>query len=103
MSMSHYERLSQTDGFDWDGHNYFKNWLKHGVNPIESEQVFQNTPLLLTDDIKHSQSEERHIAYGKTNDGKRLFVSYTIRNNRVRVISARPMNKKETERYEQTA
>ncbi|MEP7235531.1 MAG: BrnT family toxin [Ignavibacteriota bacterium] len=101
--MNLYERLKNASGFDWDEHNYYKNWLKHQVSPFESEEVFDNEPLLLDHDLKHSQTEERHIAYGKTNAGKCLLVCYTFRNDRVRVISARQMNKAERVRYEQRA
>ncbi len=96
-----YQDLLHCGGFDWDEHNYYKNWLKHGVSPFESEEVFSNVPLLLDGDLKHSQVEVRHLAYGKTNKGRCLLISYTIRNNKVRVISARQMNKVERMHYEQ--
>jgi uncharacterized DUF497 family protein len=98
--MNEYEQLGQTIGFDWDKNNSFKNWIKHRVTTWECEEVFENSPLLLSPDYKHSQDEERLIAFGKTKANRRLLLCYTIRNNRVRVISARPMNKRESEYYE---
>ena len=89
------ERLRQCDGFDWDEHNYYKNWIKHNVSPYESEEALNNNPLFLDDDVKHSQSEERYLAYGKTNLERPLLISFTFRGNKVRVISARQMDKKE--------
>jgi len=57
--------------------------------------------LLVTYDEKHSESEKRFYALGKTFKGKLLFVVFTTRKDRIRVISARPMNKKERKIYEQ--
>jgi uncharacterized DUF497 family protein len=46
-------------------------------------------------DEKHSQKETRFFALGHTDSGRLLFVVFTIRNNLIRVISARNMNRKE--------
>lgn len=88
-------------GFDWDEGNARKN-EKHGVSTAEAEQVFFNAPLLLTDD-KHSQQEARHHALGKTDDGRLVHVSFTLRESGrlIRVISARDMHRKERTIYEQ--
>ena len=50
--------LSTITGFDWDEGNARKN-KRHGVSMAEAEQVFFNTPLLMLDDVAHSQSESR--------------------------------------------
>lgn len=86
-------------GFEWDDGNSFKNWLKHKVTTVESEEVFFNSPLLIADDNKHSGQEARWYALGHTNSGRLLFVGYTVRNKRIRVITARPMNRKERKEY----
>lgn len=86
-------------GFDWDDGNRDKN-RKHGVNGWECEQVFFNEPLLILDDPKHSVAEDRHAAFGQTDSGRPLVVIYTMRKKRIRVISARDMNKKERAFYE---
>jgi uncharacterized DUF497 family protein len=89
--------------FDWDDGNTRKN-DKHGVSMAESEQVFFNEPLLLIAYAKHSQSESRFHALGKTDEGRALHITFTLRNTgkRIRVISARDMHKKERAIYEQT-
>lgn len=87
------------DGFDWDEGNQDKNWLKHQVSNGECEEVFFNVPLLVADDDKHSQIEQRYFALGKTNDGRTLFISFVIRTSKIRVISARDMNRKERRIY----
>lgn len=96
-----YIKLRECIGFDWDKHNINKNWEKHHVTPVESEQIFFNNPLIVADDIKHSKSETRYYALGKTDRDRKLFISFTIRNSKIRVISARDMSRKERNNYEQ--
>ena len=83
------------EGFDWSGGNVEKNWKRHGVAPLEAEQVFLNTPLLWGDDPGHSGVERRFYALGQTDDGRKLFVAFTMRGRRLRVVSARDMSRKE--------
>ena len=82
-------------GFDWDDGNIYKNEKKHGLKWQLIEEVFFNEPLLLLEDLKHSNNECRCFALGQTDDGIFLFVVFTKRVEKIRVISARPMNKKE--------
>jgi uncharacterized protein len=95
--------LAKITGFDWDEGNSQKN-IKHSVSTAESEQVFFNAPLLLLEDVKHSQMESRFHALGKTDDGRFLHITFTLRHDgkAIRVISARDMHKKERSIYEQT-
>lgn len=95
-----YETLRECNGFEWDKYNINKNWEKHRVSPIESEQIFFNNPLFVADDIEHSESEIRFYALGKTDRNRKLFISFTIRNKKIRVISSRDMSKKERDNYE---
>ena len=83
------------EGFDWDEGNLLKNWEKHGVSASECEQIFFNNPLIAGMDQKHSKREPRHYALGITDEKRRLFVVFTIRKNKIRVISARDMSRKE--------
>lgn len=95
--------LHSLHSFDWDSGNLDKNWVKHKVSNTECEQVFLNQPLLLLADPKHSALEKRHYVLGRTNGARLLFISFTTRSQKVRVISARNMNKKERSIYEQTS
>lgn len=90
-------------GFNWDDGNARKN-AQHGVSTAEAEQVFFNDPLLFLEDAKHSQSEVRFHALGKSDEGRLLHITFTLRskNSLIRVISARDMHKKERVTYEQT-
>jgi uncharacterized DUF497 family protein len=88
---------SKIEGFQWDKGN-LEHIRKHKVLYTECEEVFSNTPLLVNEDKKHSRLEERFQALGKTNNGRFIFVAYTVRKNKIRIISSRDQNKKE--RYE---
>ena len=94
--------LALITGFDWDDGNARKN-EKYGVSVSEAEQVFFNQPLLLLDDVKHSQDEPRFHALGQTHDGRLLHLTFTLRGERkrIRVISARDMHRKERAIYKQ--
>jgi uncharacterized DUF497 family protein len=93
------KKLLGVTGFQWDQGNLEKNWLKHGVSPLECEQVFFNQPLVVVSDLKHSQGEERFYALGRTDTDRYLFVVFTVRGRKLRVISARDMNRKERSVY----
>lgn len=92
-------KLQECDGFDWDNANITKNWEKHDVSPSECEEVFFNKPFIVENDEKHSTNEERFFSLGKTNNGRKLFLVFTIRDKKVRVISARDMSAKERKEY----
>jgi hypothetical protein len=99
MDKSIKKHLSNCTGFDWDEGNTSKNWLNHKVTPTECEQVFFNQPLVVEGDLKHSKKENRYYALGQTDQKRTLFVAFTVRNNLIRVISARDMSRKERRVY----
>lgn len=94
--------LSKITGFDRDDGNARKN-EKHGVSMAEAEQVFFNTPLLFVEDVAHSLNERRFHALGKTDKGRLLHLTFTLRHagTLIRVISARDMHRKERLIYAQ--
>lgn len=98
--MDIFDLLHKCAGFEWDAHNAEKNWQKHGVTPSECEQIFFNRPLVVADDVKHSEKENRFYALGQTDGGRMLFVVFSVRRDKVRVISAREMNRKERRVYQ---
>jgi uncharacterized DUF497 family protein len=91
--------LANCTGFDWDEGNSDKNLISHQVSDSECEEVFFNRPLIVADDKKHSIAEKRYYVFGRTDADRYLFIAFTIRNNLIRVITARDMNNKETTRY----
>jgi len=96
--------FSKIEGFDWDKGNIDKNLKKHNVKNEEGEQVFSNNPYV-SQDIEHSIREIRFQALGWSNKGRLLFISFTIREldqkQKIRIISARDMNRKEEVEYEE--
>jgi uncharacterized protein len=96
--------LAKITGFNWDEGNARKN-EKHDVSTAESEQIFFNEPLLLLADPKHSDLELRFHALGRTDEGRLLHVTFTLREagKNIGVISARDMHRKERHIYDQTA
>jgi uncharacterized DUF497 family protein len=93
------DNLSRIEGFDWDKGKIEKNWERHKVSFIECEEVFFNEPLILQENEVHSSAENRYYALGRTNDERLLFIVFTIRRNKIRVISARDMSKRERRVY----
>src|SRR3989344_2518396 len=91
--------LNKLHGFDWDEANIKKNQAKHNVEYRECEEIFRNNPLVFIEDKQHSQAENRWGALGKTNNGRRLAVYFTIRADKIRIISARDQGKKDRLAY----
>lgn len=94
-----HDRLARVTGFEWDEGNATKNWTRHAVSQAECEEVFFHEPLVLASDPAHSTHEARYFALGQSDGGRRLLVVFTLRGALVRVISARPMSRREREVY----
>jgi uncharacterized DUF497 family protein len=90
---------SQIVGFEWDSGSALKNVDKHGISCEEAESIFAQSEILILNDERHSQAEERWHAFGRSNQDRLLSVTFTVRENLLRVISARPMNKRERKHY----
>jgi len=88
--------------FDWDQGNTVKNLIKHGIECRQAEEVFLDGYSLSIDDTGHSNKENRFLLIGKDYQGIVLYVVFTQRKNKIRVISARIANKKERRFYEQS-
>ena len=95
--------LKEPKQFQWDHGNERKSSDKHNVSKQEAEQVFFNQPLLLLEENVHSQKEIRFHALGRTDNNRKLHISFTIRENQIRVISARSMHRKESKNYEKNS
>ena len=95
--------LEQIVGFDWDEGNSRKSADKHDVSQAEAESIFFNDPLVVVEDTRHSDKEQRFNALGKTGQNRLLHVTFTLRQNgtMIRVISARDMHRRERRLYEQ--
>jgi len=87
-------------GFDWDSGNINKKMLWHKVSAMECEQMFFNQPLAVAENSEHSKLEKRHFSLGVTDAWRKLFVVFTVRKEKIRVISARDICRKERLIYE---
>ncbi len=95
------ERMS---GFDWDEGNIQKNKLKHGLDFWLIEEIFFNEPLLIYGVIAPFRAQSADaMRWERPMTGQLLFVAFTVRAQNIRVISARPMSKKEKNYYEKNA
>lgn len=88
--------------FEWDKGNIDKN-KKHGVDDRESEEPFFDKRKRTFRDRVHSLGEERFRVVGKTKEDRLLFVVFTKRGEKIRIISTRDVNKKEVKLYEEKA
>jgi uncharacterized DUF497 family protein len=91
--------LADVEGFDWDAGNVEKNVLRHGVTRSEAEEVFFIAPIVLVEDAKHSVAELRFLLFGPTGAGRLLTAAFTVRRQRIRIISVRDMSRQERRRY----
>lgn len=91
--------LSSIGGFEWDQANT-SHIGRHKVTPTEAEEVFFDQRNVLDEDLKHSTVEKRFLIIGKTKKGRLLYQIFTIRGNKIRIISSRDLNKKEVSLYE---
>ena len=87
--------------FEWDRAKALSNQKKHGVSFEEATGVFDDDLSSTVLDPDHSVSELRFLIFGLSKFGNYLVVSFTERNDRIRIISARHMSRREIRAYEQ--
>lgn len=87
--------------FEWDDGNWTKNAKAHGVTAGEIEEAFwTGSAVAVGIQVSPAAPEERFAIVGATSAGRILFVVFTVRDGRVRPISAREANRKQREHYE---
>lgn len=86
--------------FDWDKGNLIKNWHKHSVSNAECEEVFFDEKKKIARDCVHSGKEKRYLLIGQTKRNRLLFLVFTTRGYKIRIISARDLNQREKYLYE---
>ncbi|MBK1700989.1 BrnT family toxin [Thiococcus pfennigii] len=87
--------------FEWDKKKAKNNHAKHGVSFDEAATVFDDPLYIDFFDPKHSDGEHRYIRVGCSEQRRVLVVSYTERNDNVRLISARVATSNERQAYEE--
>ena len=93
------EFFPDVEGFQWDEGNSSKSWTRHEISQTEAEQVVLNRPVVVVGDVAHSGTEARYFAFGRTDGGRPLTIVFTVRGQLLRVISARPMSRRERRGY----
>jgi len=95
LETSHFE-------FEWDMGNSTKSYTKHGITITEIENIFRSgLALPLGIQIAPVHNEQRLGVIGPALNGKLIQVAFTLRDGRIRVISARSAHKKERTQYEE--
>ncbi len=87
--------------FDWDTKKADSNYKKHNVTFQEAATVFGDPLAITYSDPDHSTCEYRYITFGLSQFNQLLIVSHTECDGKLRIISARPMTKKERKIYEE--
>ena len=87
--------------FEWDIDKARANVGKHGVTFEEARSCFYDPRQIVFYDPDHSNDEDRELLIAHSNQGRVLLVSYTIRTDVVRIISARKATNSEEVRYAQ--
>jgi uncharacterized DUF497 family protein len=93
--------LPEPLSFEWDKGNINKNLKKHKVTNQEAEEAFKNKPVFIFKDEEHSTLREgKYGLFGRTNRGRQLSIAFTIRKDKIRIVMARDISKKERRAYE---
>jgi uncharacterized DUF497 family protein len=87
--------------FEWDADKAAANLEKHGVSFEEAATVFEDQLADTYDDPDHSEGEQRFLTFGLSRDGKLLVVAHGDRGERIRIIQARQMTRREKQQYEE--
>ena len=86
--------------FEWDPRKAEANQKKHGITFEEAITVFDDPLASKEDDLAHSLTEYRQLAFGESVLGNILVVVFTERWGCTRIISARKANQNERREYE---
>jgi uncharacterized DUF497 family protein len=89
------------DGYEWDASKARTNLAKHAVSFAEAVTVFDDRYELTTLRTAYVRDEDRFLTVGRAATGRFLAVAYAYREDRIRVISARPATQRERKRYDQ--
>lgn len=87
--------------FEWDGGKAERNLTKHAVTFDEAVTCFFDPDQVAFFDPDHSESEHRELLIGHSSQGRLLIVSYTLRGQTARLISARKATRREASTYAQ--
>ena len=95
--------FKKTLEFQWNRGNIDKSFKKNKIRDKEAEEPFFDRKRKAFKDELHPKDKERYRMVGKTKKGRLLFIVFTMRGKKIRIISARDINKKEVYLYEEKA
>ncbi len=84
--------------FEWNKEKAAANFKKHGISFEEAALAFFDENAVELFDERNSEDEIRYQLIGVSKT-RLIFVAYTARNERIRIISARKANPKQTKIY----
>jgi len=87
--------------FTWDARKALANLKKHGVDFKEAATVFYDPLATTFPDDGHSEAEQRFLTLRRSVRGGVLVVSHTEEGDTIRIISARPVTRRELKFYEE--
>jgi uncharacterized protein len=85
--------------FEWDAVKAESNLKVHGVSFEVAKTVFEDAFAIARLDDRQDYGEQRFVIFGMAEGHALLFVAYTERDDRIRIISARKVTKHEQDRY----
>lgn len=87
--------------YEWDEEKAARNLEKHGISFADAATVFDDQLYVDFYDPDHSSDEQRYLVIGMSREGHLVIVSYTERNDVIRLISAREVTSAERKAYEE--
>ena len=87
--------------FEWDSKKAERNLRKHGVSFAEAATIFDDMLAAVYDDPDHSEQEKRYLTIGTSTQGRLLHVAFADRGQRIRIVQARKVTKRERQLYEE--
>jgi uncharacterized DUF497 family protein len=88
----------QNAEFEWDDDKAARNWLAHKISFEMAREAFKDVFAVEWPDNAQDVAEERFATLGMV-ENRLLFVAYTMRGERIRIISARLAEPYERRRY----
>ncbi|MBW3572127.1 MAG: BrnT family toxin [Gemmatimonadetes bacterium] len=89
-----------SDSFEWNPAKALANEAKHGISFEEAMTVFADSLATWDPDVGSYSGEERFIAVGRSYRQRLVLVVFTLRDGRIRIISARRPTPREARAYE---
>jgi uncharacterized DUF497 family protein len=88
----------KSDEFEWDNAKAAANLAKHGVSFEQARDAFDDPFAIDFVDDREDYGEQRLILFGMV-EGRLLVVAHSLRDERVRIISAREAESHERRKY----